>query len=701
MIPSLLLRGKRELDDALERRIEPRLDAPPPGASEVFDSGRKTVVDCAHVRVERLDTHPVLFSKVFKEFEDRQGQKYDYRYWAERENYFLREFLKKQSEFTHVVQARHLISENEAAKQVLTCDAGITVANWLRVKSRYADTATLSHPFQRSDAFLRLIRACLVALREIHEHRIVHCDIKEDNICIPFAPNPYPGEGHRIRLEYEKLKLIDFAFSVAHAIPLTQILVIDPGERLPYQSELLISALRADRRSGSPNAVQQLDYRVDLFSLGHMAEKLSAGGLDCPAAPGGGKALDGIQELVRKLKDFERTPASDTLPHAGLIAEIDRLLLETARLSTSLDFEVDGEWSAQEMERGQGARRKTPSTPIAVAPPTPVSPPLAAVPAPQRRHSHRRIALFAGFAGVALALAAGSAFLVLAPAPDAGSQRANAFVAPAPRDAAADAGKRIAAKLHGGEDGDFRNALGELAELKKSDQPAAKAIAAAAAKEYGDALAPGPLPGRSLAMRRLGWMAQAGDQGAVQRITAFEKSYDELKQTVARSAWWLRGEDAQPAVAALWIENGALLAETGDRPAMLDVAFAMAYGRVLQRDRVASARTYLNVIDHSGDGDAASLKIRQAAVRGLASLLNTIAAQADEEAARGVLPMLRAKADAGAADLQYYSGLLSECALRPADLVAARQWYGKAAADPVWKSTAEQKALVLGSWCPH
>src|SRR6185369_5942025 len=126
MIPSLLLRGKRELDDALERRIEPRLDAPPPGASEVFDSGRKTVVDCAHVRVERLDTHPVLFSKVFKEFEDRQGQKYDYRYWAERENYFLREFLKKQSEFTHVVQARHLISENEAAKQVLTCDAGIT-----------------------------------------------------------------------------------------------------------------------------------------------------------------------------------------------------------------------------------------------------------------------------------------------------------------------------------------------------------------------------------------------------------------------------------------------------------------------------------------------------------------------------------------------------------------------------------------------
>src|ERR1700704_5550118 len=191
-----------------ERRTEPRLSPELRGAqSEVFDSGRRTIVDCAHVRVERLDTRPVLFSKVFKEFEDRTGQKYDYRYWAERENFFLREFLKKQNEFTHVVQARHLISENEAAKQVLTCDAGITIANWLRVKSRYADTATLAHPFQRLDAFLLLIRACLVALKELHDHRIVHCDIKEDNICVPYAPCPLPGYGRKIHLEFEKLKL--------------------------------------------------------------------------------------------------------------------------------------------------------------------------------------------------------------------------------------------------------------------------------------------------------------------------------------------------------------------------------------------------------------------------------------------------------------------------------------------------------------
>src|SRR5215470_5518913 len=104
---ALYYRRRRRPDEraSREERIEPRLRPVLPRAhSDVFDTGRKTIVDCAHVRVERLDTSPVLFSKVFKEFQDRTGQTYDYRYWAERENFFLREFLKKQSEFTHVVQ---------------------------------------------------------------------------------------------------------------------------------------------------------------------------------------------------------------------------------------------------------------------------------------------------------------------------------------------------------------------------------------------------------------------------------------------------------------------------------------------------------------------------------------------------------------------------------------------------------------------
>jgi hypothetical protein len=670
----LMRRNHADDEDILERRIEPRLGpelrAP---ASAVFDSGRKTIVDCPHVRVERLDTRPVLFSKVFKEFEDRTGQKYDYRYWAERENFFLREFLKKQNEFTHVVQARHLISENEAAKQVLTCDAGITIANWLRVKARYADTTTLSHPFQRSDAFLRLLRACLVALKQLHEHRIVHCDIKEDNICIPYAPNPFPGAARKIHLEFDKLKLIDFAFSVAHAIPLTQILVINPDERVPYQSELLIAALQADRKSGLPNAVQQLDYRVDLFSLGYMAEKISAAGLDCPPGDADGRALESIRNLVQKLKAYDAASEAGPLPHDSLIAEIDRLLVETAGsagCSEFLHFNVDGEWRTEEMAPGQGAVRKTPSTPVALPPPTPVSPPLAQVPQRPRIWTRTRVGLLLG---LALGAAAGTVLFFGAP----GEREA------APASAPAESTQANSAQA-------------------SSRKPPARAVTEPSAAQDGEVLfSAASREAKGQALGRLLSLAKAGDKTAAQRIAEFEKNYDDVKQVVAKSAWWARGDGAQPEAAARWLESGTLLAQYGDRPAMLDLAFAMGHGRALKRDRGASVQTYLSVIERTSGADESSARIRQAALRGLGSLLNTIAAQQDDEAARRVLPLLRPGADAGAPDLQYYSGLLSECALQPADLEAAQGWYARAAADNGWKRAAEDKARLLGRWCPR
>jgi TPR repeat protein len=202
-------------------------------------------------------------------------------------------------------------------------------------------------------------------------------------------------------------------------------------------------------------------------------------------------------------------------------------------------------------------------------------------------------------------------------------------------------------------------------------------------------------------LRRLIWMAKAGNTFAAQRVAAFENQYDEIKQTVAKSAWWARGEGTQPEEAARWMENGALLAQNGDRPAMLDLAFAMGHGRALKQDRVSSVETYLKVITRSDGGDEISTRVRQSAVRGLAAMLNIIVAQKDQDAAQRLLPALESKADSGAADIQYYLGLLSECVTRPANLDAARQWYRKAAADPAWKRTVENKARLLGRWCPR
>ena len=92
-----------------------------------------------------------------------------------------------------------------------------------------------------------------------------------------------------------------------------------------------------------------------------------------------------------------------------MIAEIDRLLVQTAGLSESLEFKVDGEWTAEEMAQGRGAGRKTPLTPVALPLPTPVSVPLTT----HAAHisgglSGIRIPLLLG---LALAVAGGGVFL--------------------------------------------------------------------------------------------------------------------------------------------------------------------------------------------------------------------------------------------------------------------------------------------------
>jgi hypothetical protein len=206
---------------------------------------------------------------------------------------------------------------------------------------------------------------------------------------------------------------------------------------------------------------------------------------------------------------------------------------------------------------------------------------------------------------------------------------------------------------------------------------------------------------RARALAELIALARTGNEAAAQRIAQFERSYDAAKQTLAKSAWWTGGTGAPPPEAARWMEDAELLAAQGDRPAMLDVAFALGHGRAPRKDRAASVETYLRAMASSTGADEFSQRIRQSAARGLTIVLNAIVEHKDAEAAERVLPALRANADLGAAGMKYYLGLFSECVHRPADLDAAREWYGKAAADPAWKAIAERKTELLGKWCPR
>src|SRR6185436_6187786 len=191
---------------------------------------------------------------------------------------------------------------------------------------------------------------------------------------------------------------------------------------------------------------------VDLFSLGHMAEKISRAGLDCP--PGSGaQVLEDIHSLVRRLKAIDTLPAG-TLPHAGMIDEIDRLLVPTAGTSASLQFSVDGEWTNEEMSEGGGGSRATPQTPVASAQPTPISAPVARAPITLRSVSKLRIPLL-----LTMLCASAAAAVVLVPgkADTALAARSAAVVeSKEPTPAAPDDRTRMATRLRSSEDNVFQ-----------------------------------------------------------------------------------------------------------------------------------------------------------------------------------------------------------------------------------------------------
>jgi len=293
-----------------------------------FDLGNATIRDLPHVLVTRQapkkDGQRCTYHKIFKA-DGLNGADY----WIDRENSFLFDFESKK--LRHVVKLAGLERDDDGphtpiVRFLATFDAGITIEDWLNVRPRYADGTTQAHPFTHAYMFFSLLKACLVALKEIHRIGIVHCDIKADNICLPYSPYPFNSESDNpITIDFEHIRLIDFAFSITPERLLKHHLPILP--KAPYQSNSLKSALQTDYSPSQQQnlAVQQLDWRVDLFSLGYMAEQLLG---TMPKAAGGRSAYADAERIVKRLKAFdaEMPRINETLPHDGLIENLDKLI---------------------------------------------------------------------------------------------------------------------------------------------------------------------------------------------------------------------------------------------------------------------------------------------------------------------------------------------------------------------------------------
>lgn len=538
-----------------------------------FDLSDEVIRDSAHVRVTRHAPESASRCTYRKQF--KAGGLASADYWLERENQFLFDFAV--DKLRHVVELSELKRVDDGQVSLLaTFDAGVTIEDWLRVRPQYAHGESYAHPFKHAGLFLLLLKGCLSALREIHQQGIVHCDIKADNICLGHTPYPFrPQAGQTVRPNFNQVRLIDFAFSLTPKRPLQRPLPILPNA--PYQSNLLRQSLMQDLKNQKKLSIQTLDWRADLYSLGHMASLIADAGLLTPAGTGGRSAYDGAFRIVEQLKKFDGGRKPSKLPHDGIIAEIDGLLEKLGDLEAYQSFEV-----VSIVPASAGAIGPTPQTPLALHNATPVAAGLDSVQNwPAAGKPKLELPAYLPWLGAILGV-----FLGLLAAFNFGYQNSKAqnAVSSTTNSANKESAPVETPVLVCPEnmDREKMDAFTKQASTlwpKLSSQPVAKALWAKVFAELKNDLAfsypsvTGPTF-KSRSLNCLAAMEAAGDTGAKKVLQDFRGNYLAYRKKHAFQDW-LIALDKNPASPPpegyeLWWENGKALAETGDLTAQHD-----------------------------------------------------------------------------------------------------------------------------------
>ena len=291
----------------------------PAELDRVFGRGRLRIVTGDHVEVFREASAPGerrCYTKRFLATPDG-----DFREWTEREWRILARLvghgLKPVPE---IVQFDRGSADRPALVQ--TYDAGVTVDHWATLLPLERDGVLLRNVFEDCAHWWALARHALVALDAIHELRLVHLDLKADNVCIPVGPigfDPRASGERSLHPRFEDLTLIDFAFSLISGERLKSALPIAAQPDYEYQSPRLLRALEVGR-SGDLGMTRHLDWRCDFFSLAAMLwrylPELEHATDRAWTTARHAKASAFVQRLI-EVHDFELPPVR---PHAQLIA---------------------------------------------------------------------------------------------------------------------------------------------------------------------------------------------------------------------------------------------------------------------------------------------------------------------------------------------------------------------------------------------
>ena len=339
-------------------------------AYDPFTDTRGPVGHATHFDVERIPGsvagEPARFRKTIK-----HGVGTDLLPMIHRENLLLMDMATRG--LRHVAQSLEFTRDSSDAPFVVTTlDAGPSLNLWRRYDFiAEGGAAGAAHPFLTPAVLARLLHHLLLALREFHGAGFIHCDIHAGNVCLPFE-----RRGDAVRPVFEQLRLIDFGHTLSARLNFDEPLRLDPaaGESLRRVSPAFRAALRYDANSGHADAVQRLDFRLDLYALGALATQF-LGWVDWSGEPRAAALHAAMSASVDALLAQD---CDGTVPEPGLH---DRLLQPVDAMLTRLG-PPDPAWQVPRKRAAPAVPELARETPLISARVTPMAPPVTVVAAP-------------------------------------------------------------------------------------------------------------------------------------------------------------------------------------------------------------------------------------------------------------------------------------------------------------------------------
>ncbi len=291
-----------------------------------------TIAGGANSDVRRFEQNNQLY---FKKTMSKCNIKY-----INRENLILHNISNIPNYQTSIkaVQFIQLLAGNaQNAGQVTTKSAGLDLLTW-----NYAPTwingQKCTNIYFNPLLFLKFLRGTINALYTIHKIGIVHCDLKVDQICIPYKEIARGDESIKVDVDFDDIRIIDFGVSLWEGkVPLGRETIGISTNK--YLSASFLENVKKYDATLNADYLKNINYSVDLYSLGYLIKNIISTiytTVNKPYSDTWNNLTFRLNGLANSLLNYEnglQVPynTTDCFPHEAYIQNIDKWIQEVSK----------------------------------------------------------------------------------------------------------------------------------------------------------------------------------------------------------------------------------------------------------------------------------------------------------------------------------------------------------------------------------